>query len=193
MTRDQWLMKVADGMRPAFLKLGLKWPRFRVSIGFTSTGRRGHRIGECHAREHSGDKTYELFIRPDLDDPHEVSGVLAHELVHAAIGLEHRHGPEFRRVALGLGLVGQMRSTRVGPDFQKMLVPILKRLGDIPHAALELGGATMSDAPPKQSARLIKCECRKCGYKARVARIWIDDPALGPPHCPKHGAMEAHE
>lgn len=201
MTRDQWLERVAHGLAPALKRLGCTLPKFRVSIGFPSSGRRGKvlpdgriggRIGECHARERSGDKTFELLIRPDRDDPVEVSGVLAHELVHACVGLEHKHGPEFRRVATGLGLEGKMTATVPGPAFIKLIEPILAKAGDLPHAALSLGSLAVSDAPPKQSARLIKCECSECGYKARVTRTWLDDPDYGPPLCPQHGPMGVH-
>jgi hypothetical protein len=47
----------------------------------------------------------------------QVAAVLGHELVHAAVGVAAHHGKEFRRVARGIGLVGQMtanhRRTRI--------------------------------------------------------------------------------
>ncbi|MEX3924422.1 transcription elongation protein SprT [Paraburkholderia sp. BR10936] len=44
---------------------------------------------------------------------------------------------------------------------------------------------------PKQSTRMIKCECPMCHYIARTSQKWIDE--VGPPHCPLHGAMEVAE
>jgi hypothetical protein len=41
---------------------------------------------------------------------------------------------------------------------------------------------------PKQTTRLIKCECAECGYLARVTRLWLD--TKGAPQCPEHGVME---
>ena len=195
MTREQWLERVARALAPAFKRLGKELPPYRIGVGFPSTGRPrrkrgGHlhgRVGECHPPESSGDGTHEIFIRPDQEDSVEVAAILAHELAHAAAGLEHRHGLEFRRVATGLGLVGQMRSTAPGPEFRKLARPILKRLGEFPHARLSMGRAEIGDVPPKQTTRLLLCECSKCGYKARVSRVWIDD--VGAPHCPLHGQM----
>lgn len=53
------------------------------------------------------------------------------------------------------------------------------------------GGAPDSSKAPKQSTRMIKCECPMCHYIARTSQKWIDD--VGAPHCPLHGAMEVAE
>ena len=81
MTREEWLNSVAKGLAPTFKRLGHKLPPFRVSIGFPSTGKRGERIGECHASTSSKDGHHEIFIRPDVDDSAEVAQVLCNELV----------------------------------------------------------------------------------------------------------------
>lgn len=183
MTREEWLNAVATALAPHFTKQGLKLPPFRVSIGFPSTGRRGKRIGECHAAGASKDAHHEIFIRPDQADSLEVAQVLAHELVHSAVGM--RHGPPFRRAALALGLVGPMRSTTAGRGFRELAAPILEELGPLPHAELTFRrGVGLSDAPKKQPARQIKAMCPVCGYTVRVARSWLE---LGAPICPLDG------
>jgi hypothetical protein len=35
---------------------------------------------------------------------------------------------------------------------------------------------------PKQSTRMLRCQCTACGYIARVSRRWLDQ--AGPPICP---------
>lgn len=47
--------------------------------------------------------------------------------------------------------------------------------------------------PPKKKdhARMLKCECPKCGYIARTSRRWIRD--VGTPCCPDHGSMICDE
>jgi len=77
MNREDWLIKVAEGMAPWFNELGYALPRYRIAIGFPSTGRRGKRIGECWVGGASADGTFEILIRPDLDVPLDVAVILA--------------------------------------------------------------------------------------------------------------------
>ena len=115
--RESWLNRVAAGMAPLFEALEAPLPdRVRVAIGFTSAGAKGKAIGECWDNRLSADGHFEIFIRPDLAHaphamPTQIAAILAHELVHAAVGIPAGHGKAFKRVALGLGLVGPMRAT----------------------------------------------------------------------------------
>jgi hypothetical protein len=117
--RESWLNRVAAGMAPLFEALEALPSRVRVAIGFTSAGRKGKAIGECWDNRLSADGHFEIFIRPDLAHapdamPAQIAAILAHELVHAAVGIPAGHGKAFKRVALGLGLVGPMRATTPG-------------------------------------------------------------------------------
>jgi hypothetical protein len=76
-----------------------------------------------------------------------------------------------------------MTQTTEGEAFKRLVSPILEAVGPYPHAALE----GMTNGRRKQTVRMIQCQCIECGYIARVARKWLDQP--GPPHCPDHGAM----
>jgi len=151
--REEWLNLVARGMRPMFSDLGSPLPdKVRIAIGFTSKGRKGRSIGECWDTTCSVDSHFEIFIRPDLSVsidlmPIEVAAILAHELVHAAIGIRAGHGPEFRRVAKGLGLQGKMTATVAGPGFNDAIAPILAAVGPLPHARLNTGRIISSVDP----------------------------------------------
>ncbi|KKI21914.1 SprT-like domain-containing protein [Sphingomonas sp. Ag1] len=191
--RESWLNRVAVGMTPLFETLGAPLPsRVRVAIGFTSRGAKGKAIGECWDNRCSGDGHFEIFIRPDLAHaadamPAQIAAILAHELVHAAVGIAAGHGKAFKRVAIGLGLVGPMRATTPGDVFLATIAPILAAAGSLPHARLDTGGETTQ--PKKQAARLLKCECEACGYTVRTARKWLE--LVGAPLCPveDHGPM----
>jgi hypothetical protein len=185
-TREDWLNHLAELMSPWFDNLDCPLPRIRIAIGFPSTGRRGRRIGECWDGRASEDGTFEILIRPDQADPLEVAAILAHELVHAAVGLEAGHKAPFRSVALAIGLQGPMRSTTPGPGFIEAVRPMLEEVGPLPHARLGIGAST---GPKKQTTRMLKAECRDCGYTVRVARKWLEE--VGAPHCPAHGEMTA--
>ena len=189
-TREAWLNDLAVKMAPMFAEVGAPLPeRVRIAIAFPSTGHKGNRMGECWDKAASGDKTFEIMLRPDLEEPALIAAILAHELVHAAVGIKAGHGPAFRKVALAIGLEGKMKSTTAGAALTAKLAAILANVGPLPHAKLNFSGLTTR--PKKQTSRLIKCECSTCGYVVRTARKWIDE--AGAPICPTkgHGPMTA--
>lgn len=192
--RESWLNRVAQLLRPHFENLGGKYPKFRVSCGFPSTGRRGKAIGECWAATASKDATHEIFIHPNQDDPMEVAAILAHELGHAVAGIPAHHGPKFQKFIRPLGLKGRACATVPGDGFREMMKPILKQAGRYPHGALGGGVAGVSSRGKTQSTRLVKVSCGECGYTCRITRTWIEK---GLPECPNtdcedHGVeMEA--
>src|SRR3546814_5983050 len=86
---------LVTGVQTCALPISLDAPlpaRIRVAIGFTSSGRKGKAIGECWDNRLSADGHFEIFIRPDLAHapdamPAQIAAILAHELVHAAVGI----------------------------------------------------------------------------------------------------------
>lgn len=184
-TREEWLNKVARLMRPMFNEVGSGLPeRFRVTMSLT---RRAKAIGTCYSPEASADGTSEILIRLDQSDPMTVAAILAHELTHAAVGVDAGHGAPFRRVALAIGLEGKMTATTAGEKFKTTVTPILEAVGPFPHAPLDW--TAKKSGPKAQKGRLIKVECQECGFLVRQTRKWIED--VGPAHCPVHGAMAA--
>jgi hypothetical protein len=198
-TREGWLHHVAQCMGPLFEKLGTPLPaQLRIAIGFTSSGRRSRNIGECWDNQCSEDRHFEIFIRPDLSEskdllPMHVATILGHELVHAAVGVAARHGKAFRRVARGIGLVGQMAATTAGPDFEQAMRPILEGAGPLPHGRLQVavGASSHSSRRKKPHSGQIKCACSNCGYTVHTTRRWLD--LAGAPLCPKHSQMGVGE
>ena len=96
--REAWLNRLAERMKPMFTALQTPLPaKLRIAIGFSSMGKRSNRIGECWDNLCSADGHFEIFIRPDLIEspaamPGQIAAILAHELVHSAMGLASRHG-----------------------------------------------------------------------------------------------------
>jgi hypothetical protein len=170
----------------------------------------GRVIGECWPPQLSSDKTYhQISVTPLLGDPAEVLAVLVHEIIHATVGCEAGHGPQFKRVAVEMGLGGKMTATVPTDDGQLWLESLASWLGPFPHAALDPWGNTPDpkagprdpkapktpwspDTPRKQPARLLKIECPACGCVARITRKWLDKVAA--PFCgcsdPKHQMVE---
>lgn len=193
-TREAWLNHVAHRMAPMFERLGAPLPaQLRIAIGFTSSGRRSRHIGECWDNQCSEDQYFEIFIRPDLSEskelmPMQVAAILGHELVHAAVGVAAGHRKEYRRVARGIGLVGQMAATTAGPQFEEALRPILEDAGPLPHGRLQSTvGASSHSRRRKRPHNRVKCVCDTCGYAAHTTRRWLN--SAGAPLCPKHGQM----
>lgn len=183
-TREQWLEAAVQKMVPLFSKGGFKVPKVRVSCGWPSS--RGlsatkASLGECWSSDSAEDKIAQVFISPRLAKPAEAYGVLpvlAHEAVHAVVGHKAKHGKQFRACAQSIGLEGKMTSTFGGAEFLEFASRIAKQLGAYPHSILK-----PSNRPTKkQTTRMVKCECKECGYSCRTSRKWLEDS--GAPLCP---------
>jgi len=172
-TREEWLMALIGELRPWYDGL----PEVRVSVGFTSAGARSKRVGECWAPECDATGRCQLFVHPSIHTELGVAAVLAHELIHAAIGVEKKHGAEFKRVAHKIGLEGKMWATTPGPAFINDIQPLLLAVGPYPHAPLKPG----KTVEKKQTTRMIKAECPECGYTFRTTWKWLNFAA---PVCP---------
>lgn len=186
-TREQWLLAAAEALKPLFLGCNFKIPTVRVATGFPSKGALSptrRRIGECWAKEASADGLCQIWISPLLIDPvgKDKMGVLptlAHELLHAVLGDDAGHGPQFVKACRKLGLDGKATATHAGEMLAERLEQMAVDLGPFPHEKLNW----MGKIPKKQTTRMIKCECAECGYVARTSTKWIED--AGTPICPK--------
>ncbi|HDR9259641.1 TPA: transcription elongation protein SprT [Burkholderia vietnamiensis] len=202
-------------MAPRFAELGHPLPAFRVSIGWPSAGKDAPVTGECWDKRVSKDGHFEIFLNPGRDDGPQVACTLAHELIHAAVGLDQGHKGNFARVALELGFTRPLThaSAEVPEKLAAWVGPIIKEVGALPHGAITYtktgdvrvkrtgagvvpldggdgdgdgDGGPINTRPPKQSTRLHKVCCADCGYTVRVTQRWIEE---GLPHCPNHGEM----
>lgn len=187
LNREGWLSAVAAAMAPWFKDLGYQLPRVRFTLSLMP---RRTAVGCCYDHSASADNTHEILIRLDRVEPLDVAAIVAHELVHAVVGVAAGHGPRFRKAARAIGLEGPMRATVAGSAFKQRVSELLDKLGPFPHAALDFGSGARS-GPRKQNTRLIKVNCSVCGYPARITRKWLIEK--GPVHCPEHGEMNEAE
>ncbi len=187
-TREAWLNAMTDLLRPEFKVADATLPdNVRMTCGFPSRGGRPGKkqvLGECWPAGRSEDDHFEVFITPMRHDPVIVSGILVHELIHAAVGCDCGHRGAFRTDALTLGLEGKMTETNVGEKLASLLQDNVDRLGPYPHASLNL-----IEKPP-QSTRMRKVECPECGWMCRASQKWID---IGLPTCSCGTKMEEGE
>jgi hypothetical protein len=111
----------------------------------------------------------------------EVLDTLTHELVHAVDDCQHRHGKEFKEIALAVGLQGKMREASAGPQLrlrlQSIATVMAAELGTYPHAKLMVSGAIY-----EQARKPARAECLHCKFKISMLRQYLD---VGPPICPR--------
>ena len=189
MNRETWLTEAALRIEAAlFHPLNKSLPeKWRVSCSWPSSRASGKNksgtIGQCFDSALSDDSTVEMLVSMSQDEPQKVLAILAHEMVHAVEGTGAGHGPAFRSTALAIGLTGKMTATRASDAFKRDVAPIIEKLGEYPHGAVDI------NKRKKQGIRMIKAQCDDCGYTARVTRKWIEQ--TGAPLCPcNHQPME---
>ena len=206
-TREEWLVAAAGLIKKQVLTKDVinnvddqntKFPKIRISCGFTGSRSGNKAIGVCWYPQGSSDKTTEIFISPVMDNAvptkdneQSVLDILIHEMIHA-IRPTAGHKAPFKRIAVAAGLAGKMTSTHAGPELIPTLKKIAKELGKYPHAKLNAGSIV---GKPKQGTRLISAHCPHgdCDgsgnldvtYKVQITRKWIQ--SAGMPTCPIHG------
>ena len=175
-TREAWLEAAVRELLPVFAKAGHDVPPCRVSCGFASTGARTGTIGQCWSTKASEDGVNQIFISPALSDAVEVLDTLAHELIHAVDNCKHKHGKEFKKIAISLGMVGPMRSAGAGPALKEKLKLMATKLGPYPHARLSVP-KKVAARPPRPRAK-----CMTCGFIVPMLKQFLH---YGPPICPQ--------
>ena len=176
-TREEWLLAAVEEIRPIFSLKGHQIPLdCQVFCGFASTGTRSHHIGQCWSRSSSTHDRNQIFISPALHEPADVLDTLVHELVHAVDNCEHKHGKEFKKIALRIGMVGPMRSAGAGPELKAKLEVVAQALGPYPHGKLKvLHHKAISRSRPR-------AKCPTCGFQVPMLKRFL---AYGAPICPK--------
>lgn len=188
-TREAWLEEVVRQFRGNFETHNLALPpRLHLSCGLPSRGALSETrrtLGECWHSTASTDGVHHIFISPLIEDGLGAAGVLLHELVHACLPPEAKHGPQFKSACGKLGLTsGKPKSASPGPELTKTLEDvILNRLGKYPHAALIPPGRKEGE---KGKGRMLKISCEN-GHEPYVLRGSRKVINLGLPLCPVCG------
>lgn len=185
-TRELWLNQAMEHLVPAFSSYNVP-ANIRCSCGFPSKGAMSNkrkRIGECWSDKASEGKYFEIFIHPCLSEPVEVLETLIHEMAHAVVGLEAKHGGPFKRLATEIGLIGKMTATKASPELSKELLQISNVIGPYPHQRL----SSLDAGRIKKGSNVVKAVCPECGYTAVISKKWYAES--GVPTCPCGTQME---
>jgi hypothetical protein len=103
-----------------------------------------------------------------------------------------------------IGLLPPMREARPAPHLVERLEKLAALLGSLPHDRLNITHEPLIAINPgkpfdravslnghrTQTSRMFRASCKApgCSFLVRVAAEKVRE--IGPPHCPKHGAME---
>lgn len=140
-TRELWLEQAVRAIETRVFKgtvyqMPADW---KVTCGWAKGSTKF--IGQCFPPSLSADgKTTQMFISPVLGtDVVQLLGTLLHEMGHAAVGCEHKHGKPFRDFVKAVGLVGKATATTVDPasPLAATLQSIADKLGAYPHPVLK--------------------------------------------------------
>lgn len=189
-TREEWFEEATRQFRGTFETNGLALPaRLRLSCGLPSRkafSEKGRILGQCWHAESASDGIHQIFISPTVEEGLNALGVLLHELVHACLPTDAKHGSVFKHAAHKLGLTeGPPKSAMPGKDLTKICEDvILLKLGKYPHSALNPQVA--AGGPKADKCRMLKISCshEHEEYVLRGSRKVI---ALGLPYCPVCG------
>ena len=175
MNREEWLNKMAHHLYKLFRDKGYKDipEKIRFSCSLPSKGAfaKNQVLGECWSCDASDDCTFEIMISHVIAESVRSADVLAHELVHVIVGIEHSHKKPFRDCAVAIGLEGKMTATYAGENLTAYIKEYVKEIGEYPHASLN----KPSDEK-KQSTRQLKLVCKNDHpeYLVRMSKKTLD-------------------
>lgn len=182
--REQWLTRAIPHLSKIVAEADLATVPEKVAVTCSWPGRSPieKTIGQCWPNA-AGKGVTQVFISPLLNDPHLILATLLHELVHAADNNESKHAGQFVKIIRAIGLEGKPTSTHAGEALAIRLAAIADKLGDYPHTGMDLTANPIK----KQTTRMLKVQCEKCGCIARMTAKWLDE--AGEPTCGCGGAM----
>jgi hypothetical protein len=165
--RESWLHVASVFLLEHMQQQGLPSVEVRVSCGWPASGGLGEKhvtIGQCFPPTMCKDGRPQIFISPRLADSVEVLATLLHELIHASVGCDAKHGKRFSQAARACGLAGPPTATTAGEALKSLLQGYVERAGVYPHAAI----VPRKKAKKGSRLRLYQCSCEE-PVKVRVA------------------------
>jgi hypothetical protein len=207
-TAEGWFLAAIEEVRPWFKEIETEDVKYdipspiNVDHCFTEHGTRKGPTGSFWSGATTSNGVGKIIIRSNTADPFKLLEALMHQLVHAVVGPEHKHGMPFKTCALPLGLVSPMSHSTAGVRLTARLTALAEELGPFPRGAhnFETQGPdgkekiskVAADVEETQKTRQLKCECPapNCGYLARVTALHL---RRGAPICPVHQGPMLHD
>jgi hypothetical protein len=173
-TREQWLLAAKDQIKTLLfdpLEMHLP-PVIRVSVGLCGN----KKLGLCVDSDCMEDGSVSIFVDPSTDDTVVLIATLVHELVHASVGVDEKHGPVFKKAVRELGLQGKATATYAekGTELYTTIEGIAAGLGTYPHAKL-----VRKEKPKTKHNWVSYISASNEDYIVRANRLTVKE--LGPP------------
>lgn len=169
-TREDWLQAAVDVMRDCYFGRD-SIPDLPEKVrGLCSFALRSTKaIGQCHSPKASADGTHYVLVCPSQAEPVRVLDILLHELIHAAVGVEHKHKSPFVKVVRAVGLAGKPTATfaEEGSPLHDRLTRLAEQLGPYPHSQLSKLGKVGEKTARRAWPTLISVEDET--YKLRLS------------------------
>ena len=181
-TRERWLLRGVEALRPVFAAHAITLPAVRVSTGWPGgKGTKRTTLAQCWGTASVSDGVAAIFISPVLAEPVAILAALAHELCHAADDCKSGHKRGFITLTRAIGLVKPWTATQPNEDLKATLVEIAAELGEYNHGTITNVGRVT------QTTRMLKVECVDCGCVLRMTAKWLTE--AGVPTCGCGGGM----
>jgi len=179
LSTQEWINLIVNWTIATLASHGVSNPTLQlvVSPGFCSGGsRRTKTLGQCYNPQSASDKkTNHIFLNPRMDNSITIIGVIIHEVIHAVIGIDKKHGREFKEAMSICNLTGKPTATMLDEHGVEWANKVIEKYGAYPRPSFTGEGIK------KQKTNLIKACCPKCGYTIRVTQKWIN---YSHPICP---------
>jgi hypothetical protein len=171
MTREEYLTAAVEKFRPLYERNKLFFPIVRVSCGFPNKSPK-KTLGQCFSSVCCADGSRQIFASPIIKSTVETLGVLAHELLHACLPDDAKHGPKFKDGMKLIGLEGKAIHAMPGDDLLAFCEKMAIELGEYPHSPLKIPELTKKDkAAAKKSFKLHCSNFRDGNKKCRLIEV----------------------
>jgi hypothetical protein len=165
MTREEYLLLAVEKFRPLFAQQKLTIPPVHVACGFPSKTPM-KTLGECWHSDTTDDGTRHIYITPRHKNTTDALGTLVHELLHACLPDDAKHGPLFKEGMARIGLEPPAKSSGPGKELLDFIEEIVKEFGEWPNVTLKPKEKKAGEK--KKSAFKLFCPRKRNGEKACV-------------------------
>jgi hypothetical protein len=164
-TREEWLMLAVEELRPYFIKNKLEIPK-AVLVGVFAKA--GKAIGQCFSPTCTTDGTIHVFVSATHPNGLATLETLVHELLHAALPDDVKHGAKFKEGMKALGLEGKATATSAGMELRAMLEPLAEKLGDYPNPQLKPKEKTKKEKANAKKTFKLFCPRKRANEKSCI-------------------------
>lgn len=167
--REQWLYDAAELVKPILKKrTGLEVGAIRIGVGDLGKSHQGVTFPRMYAPDGTVEITVSMREHVEQTPSKKILGILIHEMIHAAGIMNHRRG--FAKAGQQMELTGS-RPTYYGLDAEHVpeyAKAILEKIGEYPAPLMRVP----KRGQKKQTTRMLKFQCEKCGFLMRTTAKW---------------------